>query len=338
MPALLVPAPRSRRSVLWLACAAAWGAVALSSLPARADDGPGKEGRAGQIFALVRRFAANNMNGDGLAGVISIDPETATWRQVVDFNDDAFATPFFGTVRVSPDGRSVLLSSTNREDPGVWTFDSTGENRPRKIWEKRGYAVWAPDGKRIVVNEPQASPTGIAYECWLMNADGSNPSRLPIASADGVFDWSSDGRWLLLLQTTKPRPKGGRFSIVAVAHPDGIERRALTEEDQMSGLPTFSPDGKTIAYRTVETVDEKDITLLWMVGVDGTNRRQIPFPLEPEEYVGFARWSPDGKRMAVTVSGAPPTRIERIEIFAPDGSQRRTLQLPTGQVLLLDWR
>ena len=82
--------------------------------------------------------------------------------------------------------------------------------------------------------------------------------------------------------------------------PDGTEQRRITEE----GNPfyaRFSPDGRRVLYTDNGRGEQSGI---WVVDVDGKNARLV-FPVDPETMtVASACWSPDGKRIAITLAGA----------------------------------
>jgi Tol biopolymer transport system component len=79
----------------------------------------------------------------------------------------------------------------------------------------------------------------------------------------------------------------------------------MTLEDMEKMLrvagPQVSPDGRWIAYTVsrVDTVDDKDISNLWMVSWDGKDDIQLTYS---KDSVGSPRWSPDGRWLAFTSS------------------------------------
>jgi imidazolonepropionase-like amidohydrolase/Tol biopolymer transport system component len=74
--------------------------------------------------------------------------------------------------------------------------------------------------------------------------------------------------------------------------PSGTPRRLTNDESRFELFPTFSPDGRTIAYTTW---NDDDLGAVWTVRADGKDRKQVTS--RPGHYVEPA-FSPDGKELA----------------------------------------
>jgi Tol biopolymer transport system component len=54
-------------------------------------------------------------------------------------------------------------------------------------------------------------------------------------------------------------------------NPDGTNPQRLTENGSNEGLPTWSPDGQTIAYVS----DQGGVWAVWAMNPDGSNQRKL---------------------------------------------------------------
>jgi imidazolonepropionase-like amidohydrolase len=74
--------------------------------------------------------------------------------------------------------------------------------------------------------------------------------------------------------------------------PNGTPRRLTDDETRFEFFPTFSPDGRTIAYTTWS---DDELGAVWTVRADGKNRKRLT--TRPGHYVEPA-FSPDGRELA----------------------------------------
>ena len=191
---------------------------------------------------------------------------------------------FVGNMRLSPDGRHLAAVTWGGT---MWIYDlarNTRSKPPDEGVAYRRWPVWTPDGGRIAfvsamkgfnifwqrpdgVSPPEpllkGSPErhigaftsdGTAllftqvtdgHDIWRLALDESGkPARLvSAAAAQGSPALSADGRWLLYASS-----ESGRYEIYLQPYP------ALTRKVQVSqnggNVPQWSPDGKTIFYRS----------------------------------------------------------------------------------------
>jgi len=79
--------------------------------------------------------------------------------------------------------------------------------------------------------------------------------------------------------------------------PDGMQVERLTDDPAEDTDPSFSPNGRTIAFVSDRT---DGVPRLHMMDIDGQNVRAVPNP--PGERHQRPDWSPDGTRLALQVT------------------------------------
>jgi TolB protein len=114
------------------------------------------------------------------------------------------------------------------------------------------------------------------------------------------------------------------FSDIFVMSADGAASRRLTkgqagniQDSDWAFRPRWSPDGQQIAY--VSDANSQ-FPLVWMMGRDGGNRRQIVSATVGLEWADTMSWAPDGKRLAVTAGNVnhEPGQIYLVNVARGD--------------------
>ncbi len=284
----------------------------------------------GEIVARVVNLADGASNY-GLVHTVAIDPVTAEWRTVAKNLPPG---------RVSPDGRYIVFSQVRRnhdaDEPGIWVYDTTGEAPPRRIFEVNGEPHWSNHGKAVIIGVP-IGPRYEEFENWRVNADGTERTRLPIPRSDLVLDCSTDGEWLAARAIGGEPAQRGRMTL---SHQDGTAQRILTEGSAQEDVFTIfkiAPDSRRVAYTEVRTKKDVRSCRLFIVDIDGRNRRELPVQFEPDTTVGV-HWSPDGTRLALNLLDGR-TKEGAVAVIDVDGRNYRTLPLPAGRwnLHVCDW-
>lgn len=288
--------------------------------------------------------------GTGLSQIASVNWKTGERKTItaggglkvfpryVDSNEIAYQTTtglkFTGGVELvgdfeapdwSPDGRSMIF---HRE------VDMTAE----RDYTVRPWPSMDPSfALRRVPDAASFSPSGERMVYGLTNFRGeSRNGSLVVARPDGsdhrvIFDgpatddmilptWSPLGDAILFTlgglyqrETIKP----ARLMSI---RPDGSSLTALTAADQNSGSPSWSPDGKQVAYRVTKG-PARGLRILDLA--TGQTRK-----LETgSEYDVFPDWSPRGDWIAFTSKRDGDYEIYRIR---PDGSSLQRLTHAPG--------
>ena len=201
---------------------------------------------------------------------------------------------------LSPDGSSIVfvrnghIETIGVDGSGLRTIELPaglrlpilGPGRPA-----RSNPVWSPDGSQIAFQ----AMSGGNQDIYVMDANGSNVRRLTDSPfADEWAAWSPDGSTVVYDNLGKGVADEFGFvstqEIYAVPASGGTSTR-LTSNHVGDGEPSFSPDGRQIAFHRADAV--------WIMNADGTGAHEMPLP--GDCCTGFTpRWSPDGTKIAFT--------------------------------------
>src|SRR5881628_2984636 len=104
------------------------------------------------------------------------------------------------------------------------------------------------------------------------------------------------------------------FQDVWSVNADGTGLRRLTRSPWPEFDPSWSPDGRFIAYRA----EPHEYPQLWVMNADGSGQHRLT------RDGGFPIWSPDGSMIAYAPGGGP-SGMSCIAIMNADGSEQRRL-------------
>lgn len=252
------------------------------------------------------------------------------------------------TARVAPDGRRLafgvgeLRNQAGYPPSKLQIVDLTKDGRPETVvdlpnTELHGW-TWSPDGKRLAVSSWDAENR---VRNWTVNVETKKLEevRLPrFKLADGesqmsIEDWSPDGKSFAAA--------GDGLFIVDV---DGSNAKRLTAAKITihGGTCRFSPDGRRLLF--VGTEQGKKETLY---KIEIGDKSMTPL-VEFQNFSDLqAFWSPDGKRIAysVTFLDAQGKRgnESNINVIDVDGKNSSTIataehEPQTIKLLMIGWR
>ena len=107
---------------------------------------------------------------------------------------------------------------------------------------------------------------------------------------------------------------------VYTMHTDGTGLRQLTGSAPYAQSPTFSPDGRTVAFQRDSDDDTSDV---WLAAANGTQLRPLLHGVG-EPLTRSPSWSPDGRWIAF-VGAHDVDATEHLYLVRPDGTGLRKL-------------
>lgn len=227
----------------------------------------------------------------------------------------------------SPDGTKLIYSGYNsgRSSNGIpleddiWLLDLSQPNpkpvdislRANNDW----YAAWSPDGEKIAFTSYYREDK--TPQLFLMNADGSNQTRLSDQWAELYATWTPNGEFLLFVQSISGvdvlymRDKFSLFDESRYFDRSTVEGRlGLVSE------PNMSLDGKLIAY--TRTTGSKRNIYVAPFAERGGGVTQLTD--SGSDYAPF--WSPDGSMLLFTSE-----RDGNAEIYVMDIARNQVFNL-----------
>jgi Tol biopolymer transport system component/imidazolonepropionase-like amidohydrolase len=231
---------------------------------------------------------------------------------------------------LSPDGRWLSYATRHDAETGLVLRElATGEERwlayPIQRDEQESVAnmdvypgySWTPQGDAVVLT--------YGGGIWRVPVDGSDPTEIPFSAdvevavgPEVAFDYPIPDTPTFTVKQIRdpaPSPDGTRIVFTALDRlyvmdlPDGAPRR-LTDQDVGEYHPTWSPDGRSIAY---VTWDDQNGHVMRVAASGGTPRQLT----RVSAYYQQTAWAPGGR--IVAIRSAARNLRESIDPFVGDG-------------------
>jgi Tol biopolymer transport system component len=168
------------------------------------------------------------------------------------------------------------------------------------------------------------------YDIYVMNGDGSNPTRLTTnREAESSPEWSPDGTKIAYITAfiSSSAPHTEPNTEIYVMNADGTNQVRLTNGPGADTNPTWSPDGAKIAF----TSNRDGNAEIYVMDANGSNPTRLTNNSASDSYPD---WNPDGSKIAFTSSRSGTGEIY---VMNADGSNPTRLTNNTLTESYLDW-
>lgn len=214
-------------------------------------------------------------------------------------------SPFY-----SPDGRQIIFARLIPEEKGfyAWLIEvKNSSSRPLNIYlgaAGTGSFAWNPDGKKVAL----CRGSDIEGKIYLLDLKSKNlkPLYIPNAQLASMPSWSPNGKKIVYqLLITHPLPDGssnpyGHCHLwVTDLSEDKFYQLTYGSEDEIQEAPSWSPDGKWIAY-IYQNLEKEEKAKICLISSDGRTQVELT---NWGDYEGPISWFPNGKEILFLKSG-----------------------------------
>ena len=196
------------------------------------------------------------------------------------------------------DGGSIAFLSNRDGNRHVYVMNTDGSDVRRltdaadrmqlNLDVGRCGIAWSPNGRHIAFSAHTGHIT--LAQLHLVNViDGGIRKVIDEVSTQCDPSWSRDGRWIAVEAGGLGDGTQGIFAI----SPDGNAVRRLTDPPRYRDMqPTWSPDGRRIAYTTTSNFAPNNFYDVFVTDIGDNARVDLT---EHEEAAQYPAWSPDGR-------------------------------------------
>jgi eukaryotic-like serine/threonine-protein kinase len=159
--------------------------------------------------------------------------------------------------KLSPDASKLAFDLENNGVGDIWVLDLARRTKTRITFgpQYSADAVWWPDGKSIVFSY---GPSGSEESFYRQNADGTG-SKEKLLETPGIraipFSVSPDGRYIAYMRNDRKSNTGWDIWALPMFPDKAGEQKpfSVVATNFADITPSFSPDGKWLAYANNET-------------------------------------------------------------------------------------
>ncbi len=232
----------------------------------------------------------------------------------------------------SPDGRKIAFQAKTEDRWDIYVIDVDSRKHIQLTDDAYGdsHPVWSPNGSTIAFYSDRST----AARIWLIESDGTNLREFPLeipGFAD--FSWSPDGTQVVFSANERvmlrdaPRPAFGIDSQkdLFIASCDGTDLCRVTKGLGMAMTPSWSPDGKQIAFALTTQAANLSEIQLHVVNIDGTGLKRVTN--RPGQSM-CPKWLPDSRKVLFyNQPPSPGTSTPQLLCISVDGTEEAVIDV-----------
>ncbi len=305
--------PGGPYSQLWILNVAAGQSVRVGDESSRGSQ---------PVWSPDGRSIAYTGSAGGKSGLIicNADGSAPMWKAEVLGTNSSALTNTGRTIAWAPDSKTLAYVHAT---PGPETADATGD--PMLI-TRFLYKPTASEGNTRFNDNRR-------LHIFLLDVTSGRSTQL----TDGVFDehsidWAPAGDEILFVSNREPDADQFFNNDIFAIRVGSKAIRRITTTESAEYWPTWSPDGKQIAFEATkrgltDLETQMEDTHVWTMDADGGHRKEVGSGIDNRQ--GPPQWSADGRALFFTAQERGLVRLYRI---GADGSGAQAIVAERGTV------
>ena len=155
----------------------------------------------------------------------------------------------------------------------------------------RWLAVWSPDSVQVAYERRKLGTNDQQLMVWSGESHDEEPLTTVSDPHWSIFDWSRDGRWLVVGQATPQANEIWLLPFASAPHAESKAQKIVSDSKHLLFQAHSSPNGRWIVFEAIANSPNPESTL-YTVPISGGRWTRIT---DSKHWDDKPRWSPDGR-------------------------------------------